>query len=179
MKKQEIMRLLAEHHQAFTKNLDTLSDEDFERTPGTKWTAGQQLDHILKSVIPVAKAFNSPLEVLESKFGLSEKPSRSYTQLVEDYLMVLQKLKDFVLPERFVPHPLSAENKSTKFEELVQTIFLLNQGLRHFEEETLDTHSIFHPAMGKLSLREILYFTIYHVTHHEKQIQKNLNDHPV
>lgn len=173
------MRLLVENHQTFTTTLNALSDEDFIRRPGTKWTAGQQLDHILKSVVPVAKAFHSPLEVLESKFGLSEKPSRSYPQLVDDYLLVLQKLKDFVLPERFVPHPISAENKSTKLEELNRTISLLNKGLQHFEEETLDTHSIFHPAMGKLSLREILYFTIYHVNHHEKQIQKNLNDHPV
>jgi hypothetical protein len=31
-----------------------------------------------------------------------------------------------------------------------------------------------HPLLGKLTLREMIYFTIYHVQHHHKLVQNQL-----
>jgi hypothetical protein len=38
----------------------------------------------------------------------------------------------------------------------------------------LDLLILPHPLLGKLTLREMLYFTLYHVEHHEKQVLENL-----
>ena len=41
-------------------------------------------------------------------------------------------------------------------------------------EEELDTYLIPHPLIGKMTLRELLFFTVYHIGHHLKTI-KNIN----
>ncbi len=43
-----------------------------------------------------------------------------------------------------------------------------------FSEAQLDALILPHPLLGKLTLREMLYFTIYHVQHHEKQALHNI-----
>ena len=50
----------------------------------------------------------------------------------------------------------------------------LTAQVARFSEEELDQLILPHPLLGKLTLREMLYFTIYHVKHHEKTIQRNL-----
>ena len=45
-----------------------------------------------------------------------------------------------------------------------------------FSEKQLDTFILPHPLLGKLTLREMLYFTIYHAEHHKKQTLKNLEN---
>ena len=44
------------------------------------------------------------------------------------------------------------------------------QLVHKWSEDDLDLYVIPHPLMGKLTFREILYFTIYHVKHHKKQM---------
>jgi hypothetical protein len=45
-----------------------------------------------------------------------------------------------------------------------------------FSEKDLDTLILPHPLLGKVTLREMLYFTIYHVQHHVEQVKTNLAD---
>ena len=165
-------------HTSFIKTLRSLSDTDFQRKPGDKWTAGQQLEHIIKSVKPVDMAFGLPLFVLKMKFGLSNRPSISYDALVEKYLKVLDENKDYVLPERFAPEEISLSSKEKKLHKLEKLVQKLAVRLTRFSEDELDAHILPHPVMGKLTLREILYFTIYHVHHHDKQILENLKASP-
>lgn len=59
---------------------------------------------------------------------------------------------------------------------------LVNQGknllaefisnLQNWSEEELETYNCPHPVLGKITVREILYFTIYHVQHHHETIKK-------
>jgi len=46
--------------------------------------------------------------------------------------------------------------------------------LDKFTENELDRYILPHPLLGKLTLREMLFFTIYHIEHHEKLIKRNL-----
>ena len=43
------------------------------------------------------------------------------------------------------------------------------------DEEDLDNYILPHPLIGKTTIREMLYFTIYHVQHHHKAIVDNSN----
>ena len=43
-----------------------------------------------------------------------------------------------------------------------------------FSEKDLDNYILPHPLLGKLTIREMLFFTIYHVQHHEVLTLKNL-----
>jgi len=39
-------------------------------------------------------------------------------------------------------------------------------------EEQLDNYCVAHPILGKLTMRELAYFTIYHNIHHMETIRK-------
>lgn len=175
MKKEDIISELTKNHQAFITKIKNLSEEDFQKKPAEKWTSGQQLEHIIKSVKPVDMAFGLPMFVLKMKFGLANRPSKSYENLVAKYLKVLEDNKDYVLPERFAPEEIPFSSKDKKLKKLNKLIAKLCSRLARFTKEDLDSYILPHPVMGKLTLREMLYFTIYHVQHHDRQIWENLN----
>lgn len=177
MDKAQIAQTFLVRHQDFIRTLSSLSDTDFQRKPGNKWAAGQQLEHIRKSVKQVDKAFGLPLSVLEEKFGRMERPGRSYEAVVEHYMQVLKENPDYVLPEHFAPDEISLDSKDEKLKELMALTKSLCAHALKIKEDELDTYVLPHPVMGKLSLREVLYFTIYHVQHHHKQILPNLKAH--
>jgi hypothetical protein len=49
-----------ENHQKFAEFVSNLSDSEITFAPPNKWTAGQQLDHILRGVSPVKTALSLP-----------------------------------------------------------------------------------------------------------------------
>lgn len=174
MDKQAISTQLMKNHKAFVATIEGLSDEDFLRKPGPKWTAGQQLEHIIKSVKPVDMAHGLPHFVLKMKFGLSNRPSKSYDDLVKKYRKALDDKSDYVVPKEFAPDEMPIKYKKRNLDRLLKLVTKLNGRINRITEAELDTYILPHPLMGKLTLREMLYFTIYHVQHHEKQIRENL-----
>jgi hypothetical protein len=100
-------------------------------------------------------------------FGTANRKSRSYEELVARYH---SKLKAGGRASgRFVPPPKtdSVEKLSANLSKVVQA---LARRIDRFSETQLDQLILPHPLLGKLTLREMLYFTIYHVQHHQKQL---------
>lgn len=174
MDKEQIEQELVIHHDNFIAMLRSLSDEDFLKEPLEKWTAGQQLDHIMKSVKPVDMAFGLPMFVLKMKFGLANRPSKTYEGLVAKYQKALKDNTGFKMPSEFAPSKIPSAKKERALEKMDNLIRKMCGRLAKFSEAELDTYILPHPLMGKLTLREMLYFTIYHVQHHHRQIPKNL-----
>jgi hypothetical protein len=73
---------LTQNHQVFTDYVLSLNEQEYEYAAAGKWSAGQQLEHIIKSVSPVANALAMPLDMLATTFGTANRPSRSYDELV-------------------------------------------------------------------------------------------------
>jgi hypothetical protein len=177
MNKSEIKTSLLESHGQFISHLKALSDQDFSRSVNGKWSAGQQLDHIIKSVAPVKMAFSLPKILLTLVFGKSNRESTTYEGLVAKYQSKLAN--GGKAPIRFIPKPFDVADRSEHFKTLFSKVNFLSSLIDHYSEEQLDRHVLPHPLMGKITLREMLYFTIYHVGHHEKQIIHNLTfQHP-
>jgi hypothetical protein len=177
MNKSEIQLRLQENHHRFLKQIMELPDADFLKSSNAKWTAGQQLDHLVKAVNPVNLAFILPHFLLRIVFGKANRTSRTYDELVEKYKSKLAAGGKASAP--FIPPPIAASDReklSRRF--LALTASMLNR-INSFSEEQLDTLILPHPLLGKLTFREMLYFTIYHAEHHEKQTLKNLENQQV
>jgi hypothetical protein len=154
------------------KQIADLSDQEFLRSTHGKWTAGQQLEHIVKSVRPVNLALIIPKFLLRLSFGKANRASKSYDALIEKYKLKLEqggKSSAPFLPKQVVIH--QRQKLSTKLQSLINS---LSKQLDSFSEKQLDLLILPHPLLGKLTLREMLYFTLYHVEHHEKQVVENL-----
>jgi hypothetical protein len=47
--------------------------------------------------------------------------------------------------------------------------------LQKWPENDLDKYRLPHPLLGKLTLREMLFFTLYHNRHHMNNVQRRLD----
>ena len=172
MTKDKIAEVLQTDHGQFIQQVQQLKAIDFCYAPEEKWSAAQQLDHIVKSVSPVNMAMGLPKFILKWKFGTANRPSKTFDELVEKYNWKL--LEGGKASGRFVPAPVTVEEKEKLLAELNKTVSNLCRKTGKHSEDALDTYILPHPLLGKLTLREMLYFTAYHVEHHRRLVEKGL-----
>lgn len=172
MDKEQLAQLLQTNHAQFIQQLQALNDDDFCYAPEDKWSAAQQLDHIVRSVSPVNMALGIPKFIVLWKFGKANRPSKSYEGLVEKYNLKLAA--GGRASGRFVPPTVSADKKDLLLAQLNGIVTKLCIKTKKHSEEALDKYILPHPLLGKLTFREMLYFTAYHVAHHGKLVEKGL-----
>ncbi len=173
MERAVLQEKLISSHQAFITEIGRLSESQATASVNGKWSPVQQLEHIVKSVSLVNLAFALPPFVLRMMYGKANRVSRSYDELVAKYHVKLAQ--GGVSTKQFLPG--STQDRSTLIHVLNQYTQSLARRTGRFSEENLDLLILPHPLLGKLTLREMIYFTIYHVGHHHKQVADQL--HPI
>jgi DinB superfamily len=172
MTKLEIQHKLKEKHKKFTELILSLNDNDFLFSTNGKWTAGQQLDHIYRSVSAVKQGLTLPKFLIKLVVGKANRPSKDYETLVAKYKLRLEA--GGKAGGRFIPRPAEADQKRKLEENLLNVVDSLCKKIDKYNEKQLDYYILPHPLLGKLTVREMLYFTIYHVEHHQKLTLRNL-----
>ena len=175
MNKQEIKDLLINNHNAFIDYLKDLSAAAFTFSHQQKWSAGQQLEHIILCIKPVERVFSMPTLDLENTFGKINRPVFSYDELLAKYFE--EQKQGGKAPEKYVPATTpDIDQKEVLFETLLKIVSRLCEKIDNYSDEDLDTLCVPHPLLGNLTLREMLYNVIYHVTHHQNQTVLNLKN---
>jgi hypothetical protein len=105
--------------------------------------------------------------------GKANRPSRTYNELVKKYQGKLHQ--GGKAPKRFAPEKARWDQKQQLMEDLKREVTTLNKRLKKYSEASLDELILPHPLLGKLTLRAMLYFTIYHAGHHHHLIENSLN----
>lgn len=172
MNTEQIVEMLRNNHTLFIQQLQQLNKADFCYAPEGKWSAAQQLDHIVRSVSPVNRALGLPKFGIQWKFGTANRPSQTFEGLVEKYNRKLQE--GGKSSGRFIPPPIETAQKEKLLTKLTNMVSKLCSKTEKYSEEGLDKYILPHPLLGKLTLREMLYFTAYHVEHHRQLVQKGL-----
>lgn len=173
MIREEIISQLESVHQDFAEAMQQLEPEEFEYTPEGKWSAGQQVEHLLLSTKALKPAFKIPKFVLKQRFGKANRPSRSYDALVERYQEKIAAGGTASSP--FVPEPVVIEKRESLLAAILETVEKLGKSLAKWSEEQMDEYILPHPLLGKVTVREMMYFTIHHVQAHQKIIERELN----
>lgn len=168
--KPQIISALNEKIDAFNNYIAPLSKEQFEATPNGKWSAGQNLDHLIRAIKPLQLAYRLPKFALLILFGKTNRPSRTYDDLVTKYKTKLATGGKASGP--FIPPVISFERKEALIRKYKEQKQKLIARVEKQEEKDLDTYILPHPLLGKVTLREMLYFTIHHNEHH-LQLLKN------
>lgn len=169
----EINYKLQENHQQFVEFIRILPDELFTVSKNEKWTPGQQLDHIRRSIQPLAQGFQLPKWLIKMIFGKSNRKGRTYDQLVEKYNRKLQE--GGRASGRFIPKEVKLTERDKIIQAINKHIKSIQSNLHKFSESELDEIVLPHPLLGKLTIREMMYFTIHHAEHHLKLTQANVN----
>lgn len=162
--KQEITSALDEKVNSFNNFIAALDKEKFEATPDGKWSAGQNLDHLIRSIKPLHLAYALPKFILKLLFGKANRPSKQYDELVAKYKAKLSAGGRASGP--FIPPPVSFTQKDILINRYQQHKQKLIKKIQQQGEEDLDKYILPHPLLGKLTLREMLFFTVHHNEHH-------------
>lgn len=173
MDKETINKELVERHDSFVNFLLKLSEPEFSQSKNDKWTAGQQLEHIYLSVKPLRQVLSLPKGMLQIVFGSSNRESKDYEALVKKYTAILEN--GGRASTRFTPKKVPFEKRQKLKNALAKEVGSLCSKIDKFSEKDLETYVLPHPLLGKLTIREMLYFTMYHVDHHYAITNRNLN----
>lgn len=160
---------LSHSHTSFILYINSLTKEEYDFSYQKKWNAGQHLEHILKSVSILNKALILPKWFLKYKFGFANRPSKTKEKLIERYLEKLKTAKP--TPNRFQPSEITFNEKKKNIQLLKKQVTKLTKRIERFSNHDLDYYILPHPLLGKVTLKEMLFFTNYHVQHHLELIQ--------
>ena len=147
-----------------------LPEEVFFDGSEAHWSPAHHLSHLNITHRTLSASLQQPKAALLDAFGKSERQSRSYDEVRETYRAALAA--GGKAPARYIP-VLSGESQA----QLVSEFRRATQDLRaaaEWSEADLDSYLLPHALLGKLTVREMLYFAAYHQRHHLDGVQRNL-----
>jgi hypothetical protein len=109
-------------------------------------------------------------------FGAARDPSRTFDELRQTYLGVLSK---GATAGRFAPSPTTPPADVRHWQKhligrCAGYIERLERGLEPWSESDLDRYRLPHPLLGRLTVREMLLFTLYHYEHHKSNVVRRM-----
>lgn len=174
LSKEEIIQQLQVALQETVTYCETIPDETFFLQPETKWSIAQDIFHLTTATNSSRLAYVLPKFIVRLYAGKPNRPSRSYEELVEKYQTKLKA--GGKASGRYVPKPIAASigkklllhNFSSAMNKLAAAIE------KKWDTNQLDNYIAPHPLLGKITLRELGYFNIYHTYHHLTIIKEKI-----
>lgn len=160
----------------------TMAADDFFARPEEGWSPAENLQHLTKSVAAVNRGMKFPKIILRLLFGTSATISRRLRKIAELYRAELAKGAKsswrYSPSSRSLPEDLEpAKEKILKKWE--KAGYNLLTTLEKWEDPQLDKYQLPHPILGKITVREMLLFTLYHNLHHMNGVRKKQEPEPV
>lgn len=152
----------------------SFSPDAFVARPDDRsWSPAQNVLHLISATKPVAMALRLPRFLPRLLFGKSNAPSRHYESIVQAYHDILAGGAQ--ASGKYSPKPVPMPNdpvnyQRTKVATLTASIQALAKALEPWSEQDLDRLQLPHPLLGKLTVREMLFFTLYHLGHHHDKV---------
>ena len=171
--KAEIIAELELQYRTLIDWLEAQADNKFDyRWQEDKWSVGQHVEHLIKSTQPLNRALRLPKFTLKGMFGKkNERPERSFAAMVERYQEKLAA--GGAATDRFLPKDVSNEEKAPLIDTLQKELEKLKKIILKWKEEDMSVYLLPHPLLGKITIREMLFFTIYHTLHHYRQLAEH------
>ena len=170
--KTELIAALKESNQRAATWFLEIPASDFFVRQGEIWSPSDNLDHLIKAVKPIARALKLPRITLQTMFGKAAKASMTYEELCKLYRDEIAKgaqASGRYLPDQRSPVEDIEEQKKSLLEKWSKTGDELVSAAEKWEENDLDRYQLPHPLIGKLTIREMLFFVIYHNLRHASQ----------
>jgi DinB family protein len=149
----------------------------FFQSIGSSWSPAETVRHLTKSTRPVATALGLPKFVLRIRFGLPRRPSLGYEELCASYR---KALAEGGRAGRFGPSAQSRQDldlwRKEIMDEHLRVLRDLRKTIERWPDAKLDRAQLPHPLLGNLTIREMLFFTLYHQRHHMDVVSRRMRE---
>jgi hypothetical protein len=152
----------------------SVTDALFFFQPAEKWSVAQNVKHLIISTNKTKLVYSLPKFITRRMVGRPNRQSKTYSELVDKYKTKLQKGGRASGP--FIPKIVSADyGKERMLNEFADSIKRLSNCIeKKWTDPQLDKYIAPHPLLGKITLRELGYFTIHHIQHHLQIIRNRV-----
>ena len=172
MHKEEILTASKRIFNQFTEVCLQTPDEKFFALPKEKWSIAENADHLIRAIKTTQLAYSLPKFFGRMIFGKPNRSSRSYEELVEKYKLKLAQ--GGKATGRYIPKVIARKKFELMKEWQKRNQKYLESLELRWKDQQLDQYIAPHPLLGKITLRELCYFTIYHTEHHLNIIKTRL-----
>lgn len=166
MMKAEIISATEKIFAAFSNQCNNTGETAFFSKPTAKWSIAENVQHLIVSTNTTTLAFSLPRFLVRLIGGKPNRSSKTYEELVAKYKNKLAA--GGAASGRFIPKPIKInfgkEKLLNNWTNATQKYITALQNSR--TENDLDNYLVKHPLLGRITLRELCYFTIYHTEHH-------------
>jgi hypothetical protein len=166
----EILEALADAERDTAGFFESLTPDEWSQRVASAWTPAEHLDHLNIACSAVARGFSMSRLLLRIRFGRAHQSSRTFEGLRDNYRALLKGGAGAA--GRFIPEreELTEEQRAVRHGALLARWQRVNARLRAalagWSERDLDRIQLPHPILGKIAAREMLFFAIYHASHH-------------
>ncbi len=164
--KEQLIEQIEHSFNDLIKWIESQDDQLFEEvfTEG-KWSTAQHLDHLIRSTKPLNQALKMPRMMIRTMFGKPNRPERTFDEVVKKYRTKLEE-GIAVASGKFAPKVISNDQKNVLIQNFKEEKEELKEIVSKWKDENLSKYLIPHPILGKMTIREMLFFTVYHTSHH-------------
>ncbi|MGF2414479.1 DinB family protein [Ferruginibacter sp.] len=166
MTKNEILTAAEKIFSAFTNYCNSINETDFFDKPTTKWSVAENVQHLIISTNTSTLAYTLPKFLVRWIGGKPNRNSKTYEELVAKYKKKLAE--GGAASGRFVPKPIAIHYGKERLMQnwIKATTKHIAAIQKNSTESDLNNYLIKHPLLGRITLQELCYFTIYHTEHH-------------
>lgn len=153
----------------------SIPENIFFSKPENGWSPQENIKHLYSATFVLALFIRKELKFLLLLFGRGNS-KKSIPEIIKIYNNKLNSGSGagFFSP-LFASNIIDIGKKNSEIKSLIDSIQELINVLPSWTEEELDNTNIVHPILGILSVREMLYFSLYHLYHHSSKVQMRLN----
>jgi hypothetical protein len=151
---------------AFTVACKATEEQIFFYQPADKWSVAENVQHLITSTNISRLAYTLPAFIVRWMGGKPNRGSKSYEALVQKYQAKLAE--GGRATGRFIPKKSAIDYSKEKLLQQWQKACakFVAALKKNTTESKLDDYLVKHPLLGRITLRELCYFTIYHTEHH-------------
>jgi DinB superfamily len=172
MTKTEIITAAENIFNQFSETSSSIDESQLFKRPQNKWSAAENIQHLIISTNTTSLAFWLPKFLVRWIGGTPNRASRTFDEVKDKYYKKLSE--GGKASGRFVPKPIEIkygkqkliDNWNKASAKFIQAL------IKNRSEKDLDGYLVKHPLLGRITLRELCYFTIFHTQHHLQSIQK-------
>ena len=171
--KEEIIVITKNNFAAITATCSSMDEELFFKHPGVKWSVAENVQRLIIATRLSTLAYTLPLFLVRLIGGTQPAAAMSYDELALKYKTILAK--GAKAGKLYTPKPMALKyGKEMMLSNWANAPGGFVKALSNVTETRLDNYAVKHPLLGRISLRELGYFTAYHTEHHLSIIKNRL-----